>query len=268
MKKICHIRCNKNYWEQSNVYSWLRGHHYGFLCTIIKVWNNNLNIPYLQFRKKIRDIIITDIERAKYFTVILQDNEECKKYFYTNKNKNILLYQQDDDDLFFKESIPEELTDGIKVFQYACIDPLGARRKQGFNIHKKVRLVSHLTRIQSNQSLILTNERTYEDLKKRNIWDADHTEYDSLTPDYGYTFYEHPISLQIYHLHSISLWKSLLNNNQTQYKDPEEFKKYVYRYIIELERIILESRFSTNEYILKKKSQLVSIIELYKQLIH
>jgi|10_taG_2_1085330.scaffolds.fasta_scaffold06485_4 hypothetical protein len=271
MEKICHIRGNKNYWENLNIYPRFKRkkHLYECMCTIIKIWDETLNIPYLEFRKKIRDIVIENIKTSNYFDTIIENNQECKEYFYNSTEKNILFYQQDDDDLFIKNN-RKLYYNGVNTFQYSCIDPLGSRRKPGFHIHKDIRNNNGKTRIQSNQCLFVTDETLHKDLMDLNIWEADHTEYDTLTGKHGYFFYRHPISLQIYHLHSISLWKSLSAMGTKEHvASVDFFTKYVHAYITEIENIINVPRYKQRLFAKYHfKFKLNKIINLYKQLIN
>jgi len=270
MEKICHIRGNKDYWNCLDVYPRFKSKKkfYRFFLAVKESWDEALNIPYLEFRKKIRDIVIRHMQEANYFTTILQDNQECKRYFSNNTKKNILFYQQDDDDLFLGLRY-KKLYNGVNVFQYSCIDPLGIRRKKGFHIHKNLRVVNNRTRIQSNQCLFIPDEILHKDIINLNIWDSDHTDYDALTSKHGYFFYKHPISLQIYHLHSISLWKSLFNNGQTEYTNTNILKNYVFQYVEQLEEgIINNPKYKNQVILLHLKNSLQEIINLYKQLIN
>jgi len=278
MHKICHIRGDKDYWENLNIYPVFKNKKklYKVIFKIIKIWDESLNIPYLEFRKKIRDIVIENIEESNYFTTILKNNQECKEYFYNTKDKNILFYQQDDDDLFIVDihgdygGLRDSYYTGVNVFQYACMDPLGGRRKKGFHVHKHVRYSNGRTRIQSNQSLFITDEVLHKDLMTGNIWDADHTTYDTLTSKHGYFFYKHPISLQIYHLHSISLWKGLSAMGTKEHvMSPDFFKNYAQAYVREIESMMNIPRYKIRLFSkFHLKDKLEKIINLYKQLIN
>ena len=83
MRRICHIRCNDRYWEELNIYSRYTRikKQYNYYKKIIELWDINLKIKYLTFRKQIRDIIINHISNTNCFDVILESNQHCMQYF-------------------------------------------------------------------------------------------------------------------------------------------------------------------------------------------
>ena len=134
MKKICHIRCNDKYWEELNVYSRYTRikKQYNYYKRIIELWDINLKIKYLSFRKQIRDIMLNHISNIGCFDIILESDQHCRQYFENNSSENIIFYQQDDDDIFLFLPELHDLQQGINIFQYSFIDPIGGRRKKGY----------------------------------------------------------------------------------------------------------------------------------------
>lgn len=212
MRKICHIRCNDKYWEKLNVYSdWKKAKkRYIYFTKIIELWNKHLKIDYLSFRKQIRDLVINYITNKNIFDILLHNNQDCEKYFRDNNSENTILYQQDDDDIFLDLPPINELEDGVNIFSYSFIDPIGGRRKKGYK-NRQFGLNEPVKRVQSNHSIIFNKTKTINVLKHE-LYKADHTYYDKLINNYNYKIFNYPISIQVYHLHSLSLWKNQYHN--------------------------------------------------------
>ena len=122
MIKICHLRGNKNYWESFNVFNhWKKLLSYSIYQQFNIYWNNLLNIPHMEFRKLIRELVINQIKKTEYFDIILEDNESCYEYFKNNSHE-VILFQQDDDDVFIKP-FENNIPIGFNVFPYSVIDP-------------------------------------------------------------------------------------------------------------------------------------------------
>ena len=167
MRKICHIRCNNNYWQKLDLSNlsprWEKNkNQFSYYTQILNLWDKNLKIKHLPFRKQIRDLILDRISNIGYFDIILESNQHCEEYFNKHTSSDILFYQQDDDDIFLCLPKLDELSDGINIFNYSFIDPVGGRRKKGyktrvFGFDKPTRT------IQSNHSLIY-NKNNYIDI--------------------------------------------------------------------------------------------------------
>ena len=258
MKKICHIRCNDKYWEGLNVYPLFSKpkHQYNYYLNIIKLWDDNLKIKYLPFRKRIRDLVLDRIFNMECFDVVLESNQHCEKYLNENSSSNVLFFQQDDDDIFLKLPEVTELTEGINIFNYSFLDPVGGRRKPGYR-NRVFGFKNPMNKIQSNHSLIF-NKNNNIDLQEHKIYKADHSIYTEILEPlriqrklgaagklnseipYNYKIIEYPISIQFYHLHSISLWKHQFKFSNTNYTEESQFIKYVERYIKETEDLYLQ----------------------------
>ena len=285
MKKICHIRCNDKYWEQKNIYAeWTEKAWYlpntdfyyelknakfnntfdPFISTcylnektlrhylkILKLWDKTLKIKHLDFRKQIRDIIINDIVKRNVFDIILESNQQCKQYFEKNSSADTIFYQQDDDDIFL--FLPEELQPELNIFVYSCIDPIGGRRKPGF------RTRADLKKIQSNHCIIYNTNSDIITNSEHKLYEADHTFYDYLKQHYNYHEKLDTFSIQLYHLHSISVWKHMLKFSEKKYTKEDIFLDCVKEYIIKLEEIYIEHN--------KDVPQLEPLLTLYKKLI-
>lgn len=260
MYKICHIRCNKNYWKDHNIFSrFQKNEFFPFYSNIVKMWNKLLKIEHLTFRKLIRDIIINGIKEKKYFNLILEDNQTCENWLINNSSNNILFYQQDDDDIFVGLPANINLVDGINMFNYSFVDPIGGRRRAGY-LNRPFNLdgTTGMHTVQSNHSLIANNNII--NLSKHEIWKKDHTYYNKLIELHGCNIFNFPISIQIYHLHSISLWKSQYKKplNGLRLDTPNKFLFFVENYIDSLHKI-------SNKY--RDIPSLKEICSLYNDLI-
>ena len=246
MKKICHIRCNNNYWQQlgfseSYIRSLMLPHgkkiknQYNYYTQIIDLWEKNLKIKHLSFRKQIRDLILNHIVNTGYFDIILESNQHCEEYFNNHTSRDILFYQQDDDDIFLRLPELDELCDGINIFNYSFIDPTASRRKKGYKC-RSFGFDKPTNRIQSNHSLIY-NKNNYIDIINHKLYEADHTYYDKMIQTYESTIFDYPISIQLYHLHSISVWKQHFKRRKRDYTKKDIFIDHVSSYIKELDLI-------------------------------
>jgi len=261
MRKICHIRCNNYYWRELD----LSGHYtnwtkaksqFKYYTQIINLWDKNLKIKYLPFRKQIRDLILDSISNIGCFDIILESNQHCEEYFNKHTSSDILFYQQDDDDIFLCLPTLDELSDGINIFNYSFIDPVAGRRKKGYK-QRPFGFDQSTNRIQSNHSLIY-NKNNYIDIINHKLYEAGHTYYDKLVQTYKSTIFDYPISIQFYHLHSISVWKQHFIRCKLNYTEKDIFIDYVSNYIKELDII-----YNANNNI----PLLNDINSLYKQLI-
>lgn len=124
--KICHIRGQKKYWEQN--YIDLNYPTYTYRDCIFLVYEN-LNIDFFKYRKKIRDIIIEDIQNKNMFDVICYNDTEL--YELCNQiddNAIVTYYAQDDDDIFLK--FPDQITDnGLHISKNIFLNPNKLLRK-------------------------------------------------------------------------------------------------------------------------------------------
>jgi len=254
MEIICHIRCNDKYWEKLNVYEdWV--HHktqYNYYKQIIKIWDEELKIPHLTFRKQIRDIIINSIIDTGLFDTVLESNQHCKKYFETRSSENIIFFQQDDDDIFLFLPKLHDLQPGINIFRYSSLDPLGGRRKRGYKIRKNSN-----QNVQSNQCIIYNTDNPI-DINEHHLYEADHTAYDNLKDTYNYHIKKYPFTIQLYHIHSISMWKHQFKFSPCNYTEKSNFLKFVVEYVDELEQLYMNN---------KNIPQLKVIVDLYKNLL-
>lgn len=240
MRRICHIRCNNNYWQQldfSGSYTrWKKiKNQFAYYIQILDLWDKNLKIKHLSFRKQIRDLVLNHIANAGYFDIILESNQHCKKYFNNHTSENILFYQQDDDDIFLDLPELNKLRNGINIFNYSFIDPISGRRKKGYKC-REFGFDKPTNRIQSNHSLIY-NKNNYIDIINHKLYEADHTYYDKMIQTYESTIFDYPISIQFYHLHSISVWKQGFIRGKQNYTEKNTFINHVFNYIKELDLI-------------------------------
>jgi len=259
MRNICHIRCNDKYWEELNIYSRYTRikKQYNYYKKIIELWDINLKIKYLTFRKQIRDIIINHISNTNCFDIILESNQHCTQYFANNTDNNLIFYQQDDDDIFLELPELHDLQPGVNIFQYSFIDPIGGRRKKGYK-KRNFDINGHMTRVQSNHCIVY-NTKNEIDINKHSLYNADHTYYDKLIENNNYYINnKYPISIQLYHLHSISVWKHQFKFSNCDYTEEEMFLPFVSSYIKEIDDLYVEN---------KTVPLLKDINNMYKQLL-
>ena len=242
MRKICHIRCNDKYWEKLNIYSRYAKikKQYNYYEKIIELWDKSLKIKHLNFRKKIRDIIIDHISITGCFDIILESNQCCEQYFKNNSSENVIFYQQDDDDIFLFLPKSQDLYPGINIFQYSFIDPIGGRRKKGYKT-RDFDLNGLTNKLQSNHCVIYNNNKGI-DINKHLLYEADHTYYDELLATNKNHIYSYPISIQLYHLHSISVWKHQFKFSQYNYCEENLFLQFVSNYIKELQTLYINNK--------------------------
>jgi|2_EtaG_2_1085320.scaffolds.fasta_scaffold40238_2 hypothetical protein len=244
MTKICHIRCNENYWEDFNVYkSWTTSTEFSFYKQITDYWDKGLNIKYLEFRKNIRDVVLQQIHNSNTFDIIIENNQQCRKYFTKNNSENIVFYQQDDDDIFLDLPPLSEMSSELNIYRYCSIDPISGRRGQGYrtrnilNKHNKKEINS----IQSNHCIIY-NKKNGIDINKYSLYNAGHTQYDTIKHNHTYSINNYIISIQFYHLHSYSLWKNIFKKiNNEPAMTFNDFMKKAENYIQQIKTIYLEN---------------------------
>tara|TARA_R110000751_G_scaffold170129_1_gene276773 strand:- start:230 stop:841 length:612 start_codon:yes stop_codon:yes gene_type:complete len=187
-------------------------------------------------------MMLNNIINKNYFDIILESDQHCEKYLNNNKFEDTLFFQQDDDDIFLGIPPLEEMSDGINIFNYSFIDPLGSRRKRGYK-NRKFGFDKPTHTIQSNHCLIY-NQHTTVDLLSHKMYQADHTYYNKLIKKYTCKIFNSPISIQVYHLHSISLWKAQYNRSlqALDYTKDNNFLYFVDNYIKGLDEVYLENK--------------------------
>jgi len=251
IKNICHIRCNRNYWETFNVFNhWKRMKSFSVYSQFNEYWSELLNIPHMEFRKLVRDLVINQIKTVGHFDVILEDNESCYQYFKNNSHE-VILFQQDDDDIFISP-FSKVITPGLTFFNYSWIDPTCMRRPCQYrghknHVHKKYLKIGKIKSVQSNHT-ILNNKNNLINLDAYNIWNLDHTKYDYIgsklrilsrenhSKYINFTNTTH--TLQFYHLFSHSTWKKYVRDrHRTQELTDTQFIDIVRTYIKELNDI-------------------------------
>ena len=118
------------------------------------------------------------------------------------------------------------------MFNYCFIDPIGGRRKKGYK-NREFGTDKPTKKTQSNHSLIF-NKQNEVDIITNSLYNADHTYYDKLLEVKSSKIFNFPISIQFYHLHSMSLWKHQLKFSNTDYTNKDCFLNYVDSYIKEV----------------------------------
>ena len=211
MYKICHIRCNKNYWVNKtphNYYVSRQSIQSNFIFSdIISFWDETLKIPYFTFRKQIRDLVIEHIHNISFFDYVFESTEDFDCFVNKNKIENYILYQQDDDDILVQIPFFQY---GINVYNYSFIDVLKFRRQSKHDI-----CVRNIFENNKQQYNIQSNHTLSFFKKCKPLSDfihLEHTHYDKLIKNHPVSYHNEIIGLQVYHLFSQSLWFSYCKN--------------------------------------------------------
>jgi len=247
MKKVCHIRCNKEYWKNFNVFEdWKRIKSFPVYSQFNNYWNKLLKISHMSFRKQVRDLVISQIKKTNYFDVILEDNETCYNYLKNNSHE-VILFQQDDDDIFIKPFSQKPLP-GITYFNYQWIDVLCMRRSTPYgskNLPKKRYLNNGIINSTQTNQAVINNKNNKINIS--DIHNLQHTHYDKIgnnLPKENINFTDENNTLQFYHLCSHSAWKQYVKDNINEFTE-EQFLKLVELYIVEFKKIKLPENYST-----------------------
>jgi hypothetical protein len=222
---VCHLRGEKDYWNKKCFHSTVSEEFDVFFKNIVTDWDNFLNISYFDFRKRIRDVVISRL--TSIFDIVLLDDEECKEFL--TKNQNIIFFQQDDDDIFLE--LPKTKS-GLNIFEYFHIDANTLRREAQYNKRKNFKN-NKLRKIQSNH-IIINNKNTAIDLNLYEMWNAGHTTYDNIIPSCSKRhihFHISSFSIHFYHLCSLSALYSVFKKNKYNLLSSDEFIILVKQYI-------------------------------------
>ena len=113
MLKICHLRGPKEYWLKK-----IKGKY-----PIINEWAKLKNFNFLEYRKKIRNIVISSIKRSEEYNVICYNDSELQALLPRIKNnENILFHSQDDDDIYVGGNVTSNLQEGIYHTPYVVFN--------------------------------------------------------------------------------------------------------------------------------------------------
>ena len=96
-----------------------------------------------------------------------------------------------------------------------------------------------MNRVQSNHCVIYN---TKNEININKLYNADHTSYDLLIENNNFHINKYPISIQLYHLHSISLWKHQFRFSKQNYTKENEFIYYAENYVKELEKLYMNNK--------------------------
>lgn len=248
--KVCHLRGEANYWEKplnvNRFFNEKKSHglvfsndHTLFVHKVINFWDKNLKIPYFEFRKNIRDIIINNIKSFNFFDKILYNNDECEEFILNNSN-NITFYQQDDDDII--TSSPCNLQPGINIFKFAQVCPKKFGKftqKFKYDLRQEYYIRPHYSNFYNRlygidtNHVILDNSTNLFDFKKQKIWNKSHIWYDVLLKlNIPITYHDINFSLHVINLSSMTSWK---NGEKKENLTEKKFIKCTETYINSLE---------------------------------
>jgi len=110
MLKVCHIRGEKDYWKGGTRWSKRLREHY----TALTAWEQIRGFNILDYRKKIRDVVVRSIIDSNEFDIICYNDEEFKRTLSEiNDNDIIGIHSQDDDDIYLGGVLNDSLKEGI-----------------------------------------------------------------------------------------------------------------------------------------------------------
>jgi hypothetical protein len=110
MLKVCHIRGEKDYWNGGTRWSKRIKQHY----TALTAWEQIREFNILDYRKKIRDVVVRSIIDSNEFDIICYNDEEFKRTLSEiNDNDIIGIHSQDDDDIYLGGVLNDNLKQGI-----------------------------------------------------------------------------------------------------------------------------------------------------------
>ena len=113
MLRICHLRGPKNYWLYKLKINY----------PIIAEWQKIKQFSLLDYRKKIRNIVITSIIKSNDYDVICYNDEELKHLLNKlSTNETILYHSQDDDDIYVGKNLTNNLSNGIYHTPYVIFN--------------------------------------------------------------------------------------------------------------------------------------------------
>lgn len=121
MIKICHLRGPKEYWLKK---SKKRPSLYGKDTDLpyLTEWQKIKNFNYLEYREKIRNIVISSIKRSNDYNIICYNDQELQTLLTKIKdNEKIIYHSQDDDDIYVGKNITSKLQDGFNHTPYVVI---------------------------------------------------------------------------------------------------------------------------------------------------
>ena len=97
MLKICHLRGEKNYWNNTKpiIKKWYKK------LPLVPNWEKIYNFSFLDYRLKIREIVIQSIIDSKEYDIICYNDEELQNTLKQINDKEIIsFHSQDDDDIY------------------------------------------------------------------------------------------------------------------------------------------------------------------------
>ena len=87
MIKICHIRGDKEYWNNFKLYKfWDNQPSLCLYENVCSLWNEHLKINYLDFRLHIRRLVLEHIVNCNDFDFIFYNDEEFKTFLKDNND--------------------------------------------------------------------------------------------------------------------------------------------------------------------------------------
>jgi len=233
MIKICHIRGTSEYWKHLDLPRISGCPSEENRDLMYKCWKEYFNISYQEFKLHIREATINYIKELNEFDVILYNNEMYREFLKNNKIDNMMLYSQDDDDILY--FIPNDISPGMNIYNYSCIDITGTKRIE-YELDDNF-LTFLPEKIQSNHAIyfVLNQPEFVQNIKSYGYIRA-HTIYDSykehlIENNVHISYHDYFFTTQFYHLTSLSLWKNIAGVSKAsrhvreQFFDEEQFNK-------------------------------------------
>lgn len=119
MKKICLIRGEKNYIINRKFTYDKRS----YLNSVIKKWSDIIEYDYWEFRQKLRDITISNVEKQNFDKIFYSYEDLYFHLMFEKQDEDILFFALDDDDIILTDVFKDisYKTSNIKVWDWLFV---------------------------------------------------------------------------------------------------------------------------------------------------
>ena len=226
MKRICHIRSEKDYFLKKNYKKDFSSNEIfsdweDEVDLFLSIWDSEFRINYMEFRRLIRNITISYIRKSNNFDLIFEDN--CAFHEYLNRvsqTNNIIVFQQDDDDIFL--NIPfKKLQLGVNRFMFTRFS-YNNFLTRGF-LTKTLDKKANKSYLHSNNYVFKTqvknlNYNNYGETNRltKSGWYSSHRRFLEMVDDYKLPvtdYFNDIIAIHISHISSISNIKKVFKRS-------------------------------------------------------
>ena len=226
MEKICHIRCEKDYFFKKNYKKDFSSNEMfssweDEIDLFLSIWDREFRINYMEFRRLIRNITISYIKKSNNFDIIFEDNWAFHEYLNSvPQTKNIIVFQQDDDDIFL--NIPfKKLQLGVNRFMFTRFS-YNHFLKRGF-LTKTLDKKANKLYLHSNNYVFKTqvdnlNYNNYGAINRltKSEWYSSHTRFLDMVDDHKLPvtdYFNDIIAIHMCHISSISNIKKIFKKS-------------------------------------------------------